>query len=175
MKKVFFITAIFSFLLMNACGGKQISEETRTNENTNGRMIEVQVPNPFDPNAPSNSNTNAPNSRDLVNTAVADPTSKAKPLEIPGTYDSLVSTTMTKQGKFLETRTFKNDSQVLKVERLQELKEFKLYLKNGKVIPIPYEQAENLYLHASPRDLLEAAGIKPPPPPKSDAAPAKKQ
>lgn len=178
MKNVILFIAILSLIIINACGGKQLSEDGRTNENANsienGQRIEAQNVNPDMLNAPSNSNIGPQHSRSIVNSP-GDPNFKAKPLEVPAAYDSTVVTTMDKQNKFLETRTFKKDSQVLKVERKQELKKFTLYLKNGKVIDLPYDKAESQFLHASPADLMVLGGVKPPPTPATAVPPSKKQ
>lgn len=178
MKKVILFTAILSLVILNACGGKQLAGDGQTNENSNslvdGQKIQVQNIDPNTVNMPGNSNMNVPNGRVITN-GPADPNFKGKPMEMPAAYNSTMSTTMNKDGKFLETRAFKDDPQILKLERMQELKTFKLYLKNGKVIELPYEKAENLFLQGSPSDLLLAAGIKPAATPPVSRNPAKEQ
>ena len=69
---------------------------------------------------------------------------------------------MDKQNQFLETRLFRSDPLIQKVERLQQIKKVKVYLKSGKVVEVPFEQGSMLFTSGSPQDILNAAGIKPP-------------
>jgi hypothetical protein len=178
MKKVIFFAAIFSLFFINACTGKQLANEGRTNENSNslenGEKIPVQNLDPNMINAPSNSNLTNQNQRPIVNGPMM-PNAKAS--EVARPYNSAMSTSMDKQGKFVETRTFKDDPQILKVERKQELKKVKLYLKSGKVVDLPYDKVGNIFVDGSPADLLQLAGIKPPatPAPPTTDAPTKKR
>jgi hypothetical protein len=161
MKKVTLFTAIFSLFFINACTGKQLSENGRANENSleNGQKVQIQNMNADMVNAPSNSNLTNQNQRPIVNGPMMP---NAKPVDVPRPYNSTMSTSMDKQGKFVETRKFKDDPQISKVERMQQLKKVKLYLRSGKVIDLPFDKVGNIFVDGSPAELLQLAGIKPP-------------
>lgn len=175
MKKVILFTAIFGLFVISACTGKQLSENGRTNENSleNGQKVQVQNVNSEMINVPSNSSLTNQNQRPIVEGPMMP---NAKPVEVQRPYNSTMTTTMDKKGNFIETRKFTDDPQISKVERMQQLKKAKLYLKNGKVVELPFEKVGNIFVDGSPAQLLDLAGIKPPPTPVPPAdAPTKKQ
>ena len=79
----------------------------------------------------------------------------------PAPDNSEFSAVLTDVGR--ETRTFKDHPQLLKVEKLIEVKKqtIKIYLRNGKVIQLPGEKVPILAT-APAADILRAAGIQTP-------------
>jgi hypothetical protein len=172
MKKVILSVAIFSLFILNACGGKELADNGTANANVNSPNAPIKSVNGNEANVTSNENVNVPGRRQLVESNL-DPNVKPKPVEVAVAFDSTMSTTMDKQGKFVETRTFKNNPQISKIERRVESKQVKLYLKSGKTVDLPYDQVGNLFINGSPESLLQLAGIKPPPTPSREDAPKK--
>ena len=80
----------------------------------------------------------------------------------PAPDESEVNTVQQKDGSFKETRTFKNHPQLLKVERITAGRDVKMkvYLKNGKVIPVESAKLPQFNVIA-PGNILAAAGVKP--------------
>jgi len=72
--------------------------------------------------------------------------------------NSEITNTMNAKGQPLETRTFKNHRVLVKVERTDlNSRDIKVYLKNGKVVNLPEEMADN-FLNAAAADILKAVG-----------------
>lgn len=164
MKKFILFTAFINLIFLCACSNAPVEPANTANVNASNSNAEVAqevnanlVPmkslkninvnaNQLNPQVPTNANKNV---KMQLNSA-------------PAPFDSTVMTTMNKENKFLEVREFKKDPIILKVERLQELKKIKLYLKSGKVVELPYDRGSVVFINGSPSDLLNAAGIKPP-------------
>ncbi len=78
--------------------------------------------------------------------------------------DSVISTSMNKEGAPIEKRTFNNHPALLKVERIYaDLKNptIKVYLKNGKTFDLPKEKIDDIF-NVSADDILKAVGVAPP-------------
>jgi hypothetical protein len=78
--------------------------------------------------------------------------------------DSIISSGS--RGKdFLETRTFKSNPTIVKVEKIMDGKttKYKVYLKNGKVLDAPVEKMTDFSAMA-PDNILDAIGMPPKPP-----------
>jgi len=74
--------------------------------------------------------------------------------------NSEITSVMDAKGQPLETRTFKNHPVLVKIERTNlNDGDVKVYLKNGKVVSLPENQADN-FLTASASDILKAVGVK---------------
>jgi hypothetical protein len=165
MKKYILFLAFISLILLNACSSEPPAATNATNvgaPNTNAISEQTQAANtnlvPLDNFKNANVNVNdvkviVPSNANQKNTT---------PMAVPAPFNSSVMTTMTKDGKFLETRNFKDDPLILKMERLQEAKKIKVYFKNGKSAELPYEKGFTLFTSGSPQDILTAAGIAPP-------------
>lgn len=137
-----------------ASGSQEIAVK---NANTGERIAIPGINEPIE-----NKNGEAINQKQPEN--VSAPAGKSAP------DDSVFTTRLTDVG--LETRTFKSEPQLEKVERITSAKgkTIKVYLRNGKVFELPGDQLQNLAsIPAS--EILKAVGIlpkqQPPLPPKS--------
>ncbi|MEO8073836.1 MAG: hypothetical protein ABI891_01265 [Acidobacteriota bacterium] len=77
--------------------------------------------------------------------------------------NSVISTSMNKQGAPIETRTFKDNPMLIKVERVYtDLKNptVTVYLKNGKTYDLPKEKIDDIF-NVSANDILNAVGVAP--------------
>lgn len=77
--------------------------------------------------------------------------------------NSVITTSMNKQGAPVETRTFKSHPTLLKVERVYtDLKNptITVYLKNGKTYDLPKEKIDDIF-NVSANDILNAVGAAP--------------
>jgi hypothetical protein len=77
---------------------------------------------------------------------------------------------------FFETRIFKSDPVLAKVEKIMDGKttKYKVYLKNGKVLDAPAEKMSNMDALA-PASILDAVGMTPKPPPATAPNPEEKK
>ena len=85
------------------------------------------------------------------------------PNTIPGTVaapdNSTIVSAMNAKGLPIETRTFKKHPLLMKIERTDlNNSDIKVYLKNGKVVNLP-ENLANDFLTASASDILKAVGV----------------
>jgi hypothetical protein len=162
MKKYLLFVIFINLIVSGACS----SEQPKTNtSNVNAPNANTEINGNVNTNLIPLGNVNNANiNTNQVNVIVPKPANqnvKSSLNAAPAPFDSTVTTTMTKDGKFLETRVFKSEPTILKVERMQENKTIKLYLKNGKVVDLPYDKGFNLFTSGSPQDILAAGGIKP--------------
>ncbi len=70
---------------------------------------------------------------------------------------------MNKQGQPIETRTFKSNPLLAKVERIYTTLDnptVRVYLKDGKVINLPKGKIDNIF-SASAQEILNAVGTAP--------------
>jgi len=89
---------------------------------------------------------------------------EATPMAYPAPDNSEITSTMNNDVP-TEVRTFKNNSMLVKVERIfVDIRnpQIKVYLKNGKVVNVPPGKISNLAT-ASANEILSAAGIAPKP------------
>jgi hypothetical protein len=168
MKKSILPAVVLSLVFLCGCEGEKVITPNRADvnaPNTNAEIAQEANANLIPAkNMPS---VNA-NSNQLVPALV--PTNanvKAAPISAPAPFDSSIVTTMDKNNRFLETRTFRSDPLIRKIERIQQLKKITIFLKNGKAVELPYDKGQMLFTGGSPQDLLTAAGIKPPTAPPS--------
>jgi hypothetical protein len=163
MKKYILLTAFINLIFLNACSGDAVvsNSENVNAQNANANTVVVQEinTNMIPMKGLRNANIDA-NQINPVMQANGNKNVKIMSNEAPAPYDSTVSTTMSKDGKFLETRTFRKDPLIQKVERIQEEKKVKVYLKNGKVVEVPYDKGSTLFPGGAPQDILTAAGVK---------------
>lgn len=74
--------------------------------------------------------------------------------------NSEVISQMNEKGQPLERRTFKNHPVLAKIERIDlDNQNIKVYLKSGKIVNLPADQADN-FLTARADDILKAVGMK---------------
>lgn len=86
------------------------------------------------------------------------------PPVVPAPENSTMSSTMNKSGQFVETRTFKSDPQLLKVERTWQSPQkstIKYWLRNGRTLSAPGDRIKDLATVSS-NDLLANAGVSRP-------------
>jgi hypothetical protein len=173
MKKFILLTVFINLSIFTACssetsGTKPVNTTNGNTANvntanvnaTNNNFIVVNMDNP--PNNNGDFNIDKAVNRKVTNA----PANYKEPGAVemgamPAPYNSTIKTVMNKQNEFLETREFKGDPLLLRVERTQQTKKIKVFLKNGKVVNLPYEK-NDLFLGASPNEILTAAGITPP-------------
>jgi hypothetical protein len=164
MKKLILSTAIINLIFLNACSSEPSAPTNTANvnaPNTNTELAQEANANLIPMKSLNNVNGNA----NQLNPQVATNANKNVKTQLnaaPAPFDSTVTTTMSKDNKFVEVREFKSDPLIRKVERMQETKQIKVYLKNGKVVEVPYDKGFILFTSGSPQDILNAAGIKPP-------------
>lgn len=164
MKKFILFTAFINLIFLNACSSETVAPNVSGVNAVNANVETVQETNAnlIPLNMGKNININANQVVDTSINANANKNVKAQMNSAPAPFDSSVTTTMNKQNQFLETRTFRKDPIIQKVERLQEIKKVLVYLKSGKVVEMPYDKASVVFINGSPADILTAAGIKPP-------------
>ncbi len=93
--------------------------------------------------------------------------------EKPAPDDSTFSAEMNGKGQPVETRTFRSHPVLKKVEKITMSPRdyvFKIYLKNGKVVESKSDQLKDFRV-ISPLNILDAIGMKPPPPKPEPNAP----
>ncbi len=91
----------------------------------------------------------------------------------PAPDDSTFSAEMNGKGQPVETRTFKSHPILAKVEKITMSPRdyvFKIYLKNGKVVESKSHDLKDFRV-ISPLNILDAIGMKPPPPKPDPNAP----
>jgi hypothetical protein len=164
MKKLILSIVFLNLIFISACSTAptvQVEQANVNAPNTNAANAQEVNTNLVPVKGLANDNGNA----NLVNPPVqANNNPNIKPVQAsaPAPFDSTIATTMNKQNQFLETRTFRSDPLIQKMERLQEVKKIRLYLKNGKIVDVPYDKGMMLFTSGSPQDILNAAGIKAP-------------
>jgi hypothetical protein len=96
-----------------------------------------------------------------VNVAPIDP--NATRFLSPAPDNSEITTEMNKQGQPIETRTFKSNPLLAKVERIYTTMDnptVRIYLKNGKIINLSKGKIDNIF-SASAQEILNAVGAVP--------------
>lgn len=177
MIKKYLVALVFGSLLAVGCSS---SSETKTNvkaanslpaNTTNTNTLIVGDPDSVAPTPGTldqipvaempegtNANTTTLNQRRKM----VDNPGVPKSMSVPAGENSEISSTMDKQGNFVETRRFNAHSQLDKVERTYlstENSSLKIYLKGGKVVTVSGNQVKNIAA-ASSADFLALAGIK---------------
>ncbi len=171
MKKFILLTVFINLIIFTACSSETSGTKPANTANANTANVNAAnngvVVDMDNANLPS-ANTNADfNIQQAVNRKVVNAPANykepgaVKPAGVAAPYNSTIVSTMSKQNEFLEIREFQGDPLLLRAERTQENKKIKLFLKNGKVIEMPYDK-NALFLGASPNELLSAAGVQPP-------------
>jgi hypothetical protein len=170
MKKFILLTAFINLIFFSACSSETSGTKPLNTSNINTASVNaanngavVDTVNANLPPANSNVDSNIQQAnRKIVNAPANYKEPGAIPVAgAPAPYNSTINSTMNKQNEFLEIREFKGDPMLLRMERTQQSKKIRLFLKNGKVVNLPYEK-NDLFLAASPNEILTAAGITPP-------------
>jgi PBP1b-binding outer membrane lipoprotein LpoB len=91
---------------------------------------------------------------------------------VPAPDNSTFTSTMDKEGNFMEVREFKNDPVIKKVERkvLGRNSKYLVYLKNGKVVEANAEKMTG-FRSLAPANILDAIGMLS----KPDASPVRNE
>ncbi len=178
----FLIVSVLGSLFAFGCSSSIQTNETKTNavpanRSSNSTIANTQVsevpanagptPGTLDevPVVPiregSNANTAKLNrDRKIVET----PGAANEPTRVPAGENSEVSSTMDKQGNFVESRFFKGHPQLEKVERTYldpKNSTLKIFLKGGKVVTVSGDKIKD-FVGTSSAMYLEMAGIKTP-------------
>lgn len=161
--KRFLYLAIFA-VFINGCSSEPAGNVARTNANVDELNHPSQNPYPnsnatgLEPQFVSVNNDN----KLLVkgaNTGKVEPIApNAKPNAYSAPDDSEIVSAMNKQGQMMETRTFRNNPTIAKVERVYiELDKpvVKVYLKDGKTVDITTVKIDNP-MKASAADIINA-------------------
>jgi hypothetical protein len=171
MKGIIKIAIIAALLIsINACSGsssESVLNSPATNANTTNSANNAASSNtnagliPYSGTentngVPANADTKVVN----IDPKQLKPTNPA----MPAADNSEVGIALNEKGA-VETRTFKSNPVLAKIEKTTEGRDvrLKVYLKNGKVIPIPAEKIKN-FTGDSAEQILQAAGIQPPKP-----------
>jgi hypothetical protein len=180
----FIITAISLSALAVSCSSASAPAETNANANT-ATLQAASNTNPIAGNtaAPSPATNSAvagiPNAPADLKVSKDDPTKNAKvqTMSNPAPDNSEITISL---GQFpVETRTFKNNPQLAKVERIQDVANkkniIKVYLKNGQVKEIAENAVQNPMAAPAAEILKAAEGGQPAKPLSEEKAPAPDQ
>lgn len=157
-----YLALLLSIPVLSGCGSDQplANANSSNSANTSGNIV-LNVPAvDFNANVAPVSNANVATTDVPYPGVPAD--GKIKSTAVGAPDDSEFTMQLTDVG--LETRTFKNHPQLIKVEKTITTKEqiVKVYLKDGRVIRIPTEKVSSMRMDA-PATFLNAAGVKPAP------------
>jgi len=141
-----------------AIANTQLSGIPANTEPTPGTIDEIPVvPMPDGANA---NTVKLSRNRKLVDT----PGAANEPTRVPAGENSEVSSTMDKQGNFVESRFFKGHPQLDKVERTYldpKNSTLKIFLKGGKVVTVSGDKIQD-FVGTTSAMYLELAGVKAP-------------
>ena len=189
MKGFFLFIVVVILIVISACGSSTTRNPTTGNSNAGFNSVgstplgQSNSPNDLSPpNTASeeNSKIESPmaNRRKMVPVQQTGPVPPA-PMR-PAPENSEIATTMNNDGMVFETRVFKGNPQLAKVEMLwlsPTNKKVTIFLKSGKKVESPGERIDNLTT-VSTAVLLEIAGVKaaePKPADDSSRTPQKKR
>ncbi|HEX8249803.1 MAG TPA: hypothetical protein VF599_16645 [Pyrinomonadaceae bacterium] len=149
-----------------ASGDGSNANSSAANGNSSSTANTVSVSNTGMIPYPGSGNTSgAPPANSDVQAVSIDP-KQLKPTSagIPAADNSEVISRLNEKGA-VETRIFKSHPVLAKVEKTTFGKDvqLKVYLKNGKVVPVPLEKIKN-FINDSAEQILQAAGMQPPKP-----------
>ncbi len=174
MKRRFTLVLLLvaSILIATGCSSESSEPGTNTEEaaaTANSNSLSVVPENgdsaaklvPYNGVPNTNSNPTLGNQKvEVIDTTKLKPAPMTKVLP----ENSELATYMDKTGRVIETRTFKSDRQLNKVEKITRTPSdttTKVFLKNGKVIEIPEGKLAD-FRTASIASILEAAGVASP-------------
>lgn len=181
MKKYLVLTVVVS-LFTFGCSTSNQTTENGTNPAATNRVSNAPAANTQTTGVPGNAGP-TPGTIDQIpvvpmpeganaNTAklnrdrkIVDTPGVAKePTRVPAAENSEVSSTMDKEGNFVESRFFRGNPQLDKVERTYSspsISTLKIFLKGGKVVTVPGDKVKD-FVGSSSSVYLELAGIKAP-------------
>ena len=177
----FFLGLTVFLVFLSGCTSAPVENTDTTNINSAGNSVAEK----------SNANSNSMTLEEFMNTNNAAPAANSDGSELSGSPmgknsrrknassapidphaatilttapdNSVISTSMNKQGAPIETRTFKDHPMLLKVERVYtDLKNptVTVYLKNGKTYDLPKEKIDDIF-NVSANDILNAVSVAP--------------
>jgi hypothetical protein len=170
MKFLLFALVVALAFIGSGCGSSS------TNTNANAINVAVTNSNPDNtanvvPYVPTNgtvidANAANPANANQSEVKVVTPPTNAKPMTFPAPDNSEYSSTMNSSGQAIETRVFRNNPVINKVERIWkgvDEKTVNIYLKSGKVVKVTGDKWPDIKSQPV-ESFYEAAGVKPPPP-----------
>lgn len=165
MKFISIVCIAASSFLAFGCGS---SSSNMTDSNsvaaTNANVTNTSNVVPIMPVNGTLNDANAANAAGANQQAkVVTPPANAKPMTFPAPDDSEYSSSMNSSGQAIETRVFRNDPQIAKVERLWKNvndKVITIYLKNGKKVNVPGDKLAEIK-SVPITTFYDAAGLKP--------------
>ena len=176
MKKILSALAVTASLAAGCSSGgsrnastqtdnRKVAETAATNSNHTA-MTNVEMPNAVPYRGIENLDRNALNAVP-ENSKVVPVDADKNQLAIgtrPAPDDSVIVTTMNRQGNPVETRTFNRHPLLAKVEKITIGKDpqYKVYLRSGKVLNAPVDKMEN-FRALAPENILDAVGQLPKP------------
>jgi PBP1b-binding outer membrane lipoprotein LpoB len=174
MKYFILITAIL--IIFSGC-----SSTTETNATTNGANPSAPNSNQANSNSSAATNSNPPGmqpyngvqnlnpnafnaTNDNLKVIRVEPKKDEMPYGSRLAPDDSIITSGSRGKDFLETRTFKSDPTIAKVEKIMDGKttKYKVYLKNGKVVDAPADKMTE-FAAMAPANILDAIGMLPKP------------
>ena len=162
---------VFIAVLLDGCSSQQTATANNVaSKQSSNSPVALGSNSPANANAESSSNSNRTLTRaemmekmrqkSLINTPSSGP--PPTPQFHPAPDHSAIATTMNKDGAVVETRVFKDDPQLVKVEMTwlgPKSSTLKIFLKNGRTVVTKAGNIQNL--GSTPVSvLLEMAGIK---------------
>ena len=174
MKYFVFILLIATALSACSAGSENSANSAAVQNPSNSDAANansVAATNPAPQMIPYNGSQNVnPNAFNASNDNLKTVKTEPKPDELPygsrKAPDDSVITSESRGKLFVETRVFKSDPVLQKVEKIMDGKtnKYKIYLKNGKVVDVPESKMDN-YAVMAPGNFLEILGMNPKPQP----------
>ncbi|HEX8733709.1 MAG TPA: hypothetical protein VF721_00165 [Pyrinomonadaceae bacterium] len=159
--KIAIITLILTFLggCSGASGGN--ASTSRRDNNLSNTPENSPISNAMIPYPGPGNTSGAPTANDNTQIVNIDP-QKIKPTNpaVPAADNSEITTVLNEKGA-IETRIFKGNPVLAKIEKATFGRDvqIKIYLKNGKVIPVAADKIRN-FAADSAEQILQAAGIQ---------------
>ena len=165
------LAVVFIAVLLDGCSSQQKATANNVaSRQSSNSPVALGANSPANANAESSSNSNRTLTRaemmekyrqkSLVNAPSSGPL--PTPQFHPAPENSAIATTMNKDGAVVETRVFKSDSQLAKVEMTwvgPQNSTLKIFLKNGRIVETRSENIQNL--GTTPVSVfLELAGMR---------------
>lgn len=166
LRHLSFCGLALSIAVISACSS-QTGENPEANVNRNTQLPEKKVsPTPKAAETPANSKVNNLPTNSGTTSTLKESTLAA----VPAPDNSTFTSTMDKDGNFMEVRVFKDEPDIKKVERkvIGRNSKYLVYLRNRKVVEANAEKMTG-FRSLAPANILDAIGMLP----KPDSSPAR--